>query len=159
MVSIITENELMTINMLSNLRGLGARLSKTVDQKVSDKNASQIDFEGLLAEYAFCKINNLFYEISPEPRKWSFDCKTQSGSRVDIKATIHPNGQLIGKLERNMDIDIYVLAIINFMKNHAEVFFPGYAEGDYLYQAENIKQLTLNGPMCYALRQEDLRRW
>ena len=151
---VLSEIEMMTINSIANLRGIGSRLLGVKDGKVSDKNGSQIDFEGLLGEYAFCKIFNLFYEISPQPRSGSYDC-IWNGKRTDIKSTTYQEGSLLGNINSNKDIDVYVLGIIEFRRSDVLIKFPGWLPSEELYYKSNLTYLN-NNPV-FQVRQSRLR--
>lgn len=157
MVVRINEVEMMTINLLANLRGIGARIKGVRDYKVSSKNNSEIDFEGLLGEYAFCKHYNLFFELSPSPRQGSYDC-IHNGKRIDIKSTRHKHGKLLGNTRRNQDVDIYVLAIIDFGHSWVDIEFVGYATGEELYRPENLTTLGGQEQQVYTLEQSKLKK-
>ena len=149
----LNEVEMMTINMLANLRGIGARIKGVRDAKVSDKNNSEIDFEGLLGEYAFCKMFNLFFEISPMPRSGSYDC-IWNGRRIDLKTTTYLDGSLLGNVKRNEDVDVYVLCTIDIQRHGVEVCFPGWLYSEELYDSANLT--TLRGSPVYLVKQDKL---
>lgn len=150
----LTEQELKTINILSNLRGLVARGANVTNLRVSEEKHQDVDFDGLIGEYAFCKIHNLFLDIVPTPRSGSYDCLFHD-QRLDIKSTRYKNGVLLGHTERNPDIDVYVLAIIE----GALVRFPGYALAEELYTERNLTTLGRYDKPVYALDQSRLRKF
>lgn len=155
----ITELEMLTISMVSNLRGIGSRIAGVADGKISDKNGSEIEFEGMLGEFAFCKHYNIFFDFTPSPRSGSYDCMLNN-KRIDIKATKYKTGVLIGKQPRNNDIDIYVLAILDFKKNGVNVYFPGYATSDELYDEKNLTFLKeTDSTPVYAISQNNLHKF
>jgi len=154
---VLNQIDLLSINQLCTLRGLGSRLSGTTNLKASKKSDIQIEFEGIVGEYAFCKINNLFLEVSAQPRSGSYDCITTNGSRVDIKSTAYKTGKLLGDIRRNPDIDIYVLALLDEHPHYMRVSFPGFAYSDELYDATNLTNLG-SGPV-YAITQDKLHKF
>lgn len=149
---LLTETELLTINLLANLRGLGSRIAGVTNMKVSDRENWQVELDGIIGEYAFCKLNNIFLEVSAEPRKGSYDC-LYKGFRIDIKTTRVLNGRLLGDKRRNPDIDVYVLAIIDGLT----VRFPGYMTSDKLYEESNL--IDLGKGNVYAIQQQQLFKW
>lgn len=153
----INEVEMMAVNIIANLRGIGARVKGVRDYKVSSKNNSEIDFEGLLGEYAFCKHYNLYFDLSPQPRQGSYDC-IYNGKRIDIKSTKHKHGKLLGNVRRNSDVDIYVLAIIDFGHSWVDVTFPGYATSEELYEEKNLTILGDYEQKVYAMDQSQLKK-
>ena len=152
----ISETEMLTINMFANLRAIGSRAWGVKDGKFADKSGSEIDFDGLLGEYAFCRQFNLFYDMMPVPRAGSYDCM-YNDKRIDIKSTRYSTGVLIGKEHRNPDVDIFVLAILDLKKHGADVYFPGYALADELYKEKNLTFLKPDDKSpVYALSQSEL---
>ena len=146
----LKEAELLTLRILSNLRSLVARGKGITDAKMSDSSGGDIDFDGLLGEYAFCKAYNLFLDIAPIPRSGSYDCIRKS-ERIDIKTTRHQNGRLLATMKKNEDVDIYVLCIIT----GATLEFRGWAWADELIQEENI--IDLGYGRGYGLTQDKLK--
>lgn len=148
----LSEIEVSTISILSSMRTLVARCNNVKDAKMSKLNGIDIDFDGLLAEYAFCKKFNLFLDIVPSPRSGSYDC-IYKGKRVDIKSTRHKNGRLITTTKKNEDVDVYVLAIID----NYDVEFIGWCYTAELYNEKNIKDLGYGNGYC--LERDQLRTW
>lgn len=146
----LTEAEMATVQILSNIRTIVARASNVRDAKMSSVKGTDIDFDGMIGEYAFCKKHNLFLDITASPRSGSYDC-VYNGKRVDVKTTRHKNGRLLCTMKNNDDVDVYVLAIIDGY----DVYFPGWAYKGDLRVDDNIIDLGYgNG---YALSQEKLR--
>ena len=146
----LSEPELLTLRILSNLRSLVARGKGITDQKMGAQKGDDIDFDGLVGEYAFCKLYNLFLDIAPVPRSGSYDCLIAS-ERVDIKTTRHKNGRLLATMKKNPDVDIYVLCILD--GDQAE--FKGWAWASDLFQDDNI--MDLGHGKGYVLPQEKLK--
>lgn len=146
--------ELNIIQIIANLRGLVNRSNKTTNQKVSENPVQDVEYDGLIGEYAFCKLNNLYLDIVPTSRSGSYDCLFED-YRLDIKATRYKNGVLLGNTKRNPDVDVYVLAIID----DDVVRFPGYALGDELYKEENLTTLGKYDRPVYALDQSRLHKF
>lgn len=152
MVVELTETEILTLNIIGSLRGIGARAGNIKNLKGSSKDGHVIELEGLVGEYAFCKWKNIFYDIDPSPRSGSFDC-TLDGYRMDIKTTRYRTGKLVGGIHKNPDIDIYVLAIYDGLK----VWFPGFAFSEELYHPDNLVDLGTGN--VYAMTQDRLTRF
>lgn len=152
----IDDKELSVINIISSLRSICSRVSNTIDQKFSNKHSGvDIDFDGLVGEYAFCKANNVFLDLTIGTRSGSYDCIAK-GKRIDIKTTRLQDGSLIGKLNRNPDIDVFVLAIIIPNKSYWDVLFPGWIYADDLYLPSNI--VNLDSGQAYLVRQNYLNK-
>ena len=150
----LIEAEMNVLRIIANLRGLVARANNITNQRVSENHTQDVEFDGLIGEYAFCKIHNLFLDIVPQPRSGSYDCKFYDQA-VDIKATRYKNGVLLGHSKRNPDVDVYVLCIIDGYN----VRFPGYALADDLYVDANLTTLGKYDTPVYALDQSKLRKW
>ena len=147
----LSEQEVATINILAALRSLTARNSNVKDLKRSDLSGSEIDSDGLIAEYAFCKHKNVFPDLIPSPRSGSCDAIV-NGLRIDIKSTRYSNGRLLVTLKDNPDVDIYVLAIID--KNN--VTFAGWEYKKNVCIPENIRNLGKGDG--YVVDQDKLRK-
>ena len=146
----IQETEIAVLKILGNLRTLQNRSNNINDTQRDKRNKSDVELDGLIGEYAFCKINNIFMDIDVCVRSGSYDCMYK-GYRLDIKTTRHTNGRLIAYPKKNPDVDIYVLCIIDGNK----VSFPGYAKTEELFKEENIVNLGYGD--TYAINQENLR--
>lgn len=148
----LSEIELATIHILSNIRTITARNNKIKDMKMTNSNGADIDRDGMIGEYAFCKLHNLFLEITASPRSGSYDCMWK-GKRIDIKTTRHQSGRLLATLKQNPDVDVYVLAILD----GATVDFRGWCYYDELKQECN--KIDLGYGEGYALTQDKLRKF
>jgi len=142
--------ELDTIQIISNLRQIVNQCCSVKDVKRSTNTSSEINFEGVVGEYAFCKYYNLFLDITPSPRSGGYDCVYED-KRVDIKTTHYKNGRLICTMKENNQVDIYVLAILE--KNL--VTLVGWAYKDELIDSRNIQDLGYGN--TYVLDQNKLR--
>lgn len=146
----LTEAEMIICKMLGNMRTLAARSANVKDAGIS--TSLETDEDGVIAEMAFCKHWNIFFDPEASPRKHSYDCILK-GKRIDIKSTRYQTGRLLATKKINPDIDIFVLALIE----GCVVSFVGYATADELYQDANL--IDLGRGVCYVMRQEDLREW
>lgn len=142
--------EMVVCKMLGNLRTLAARSANVKDAGLS--TSLETDEDGVIAEMAFCKHWNIFFDPEASPRKHSYDCVLK-GKRIDIKSTRHKNGRLLATKKINPDIDIFVLAIIEENK----VSFVGYATAAQLYDTSNLTDLGHGEG--YAIEQKELRQW
>lgn len=142
--------EVWACKMMGGFRGAMARRLSVTDRKMAKLSGQQIDEDGLIGEYAFCKTFNAFCDFVPDPRSGSADCVI-GGYRIDVKSTRRANGRLLVTLKENTDVDIYVLAIIE----ENTVRFPGYATRAEICREENI--VDLGHGRGFALPQERLR--
>lgn len=142
--------ELAVCKMLGNLRTFSAR---TVASKGTpfNRDGFEIDEDGFIGEYAFCKKHNLFFDITAKPRRGGIDCKFM-GKGVDIKTTRLEKGRLIVKY--NKDVEVVALAI--FHVHGAYVTFPGYIMASDLFVKENQ---TGEFGESYVVGQNALTNW
>ena len=106
----------------------------------------------MIAEYAFCKHFNIFFDPTAYPRSGSADCVLK-GKRFDVKATKYTNGKLVKTLKDNSDVDCYALAIVEENK----VTFPGWALKEKLQDPDN--KTNLGHGWGYAMPQSELTQW
>jgi hypothetical protein len=146
----LTDEEVATINVLASIRSISARNSNVKDMKRSDLNGVEIDLDGLMAEWAFCKYKNVFPDLVASPRSGTCDAIV-NGLRIDVKSTRYKNGRLLVTLKDNPDVDIYVLAIIS--KN--DVTFVGWEYKKNICIPNNIRDLGRGDG--YVIDQNNLR--
>lgn len=144
--------ELAVCRVLGNMRSIAARAGSVKDVQVGKNNPLDIDEDGVIGEYAFCKHWNIFFDPSASPRSGSPDCVLK-GMAFDIKTTRHLKGRLTATLKKNPDVQVYALAILD----ENEVRFPGYALAADLCRDENIGDLGHG--KGYILDQSELRQW
>ena len=146
----LTPSEMIVCKLLGNLRTLSARSASVKDAGIG--TSLETDEDGVIAEMAFCKHWNIFFNPEASPRKHSFDCVLKD-KRIDIKSTRHKNGRLLATKKVNPDSDIFVLGVID----GNEVSFIGYATADHLYKLENV--VNLGHGEGYGMEQKDLSQW
>lgn len=150
----LTPAEVAMCRLLGNTRTIAARAASVGDRQMGQQPAFEIDEDGVIGEYAFCKAKNIFFDPSASPRSGSYDCIFM-GKRIDIKTTRYAQGRLTATTKRNPDVDIYVLAIYDAANN--KVTFPGFALADHLCQPAFLKDLGHG--QGYAIEQSQLNRW
>lgn len=152
----LSPSELATCQTLGVMRHLSARGGNVVDRQKGDQSKSQIDIDGVIAEYAFARLANLCPDLTASPRKGGADLVTRTGRTVDVKSTRHANGKLLGDLKKRDGeeaCDLYVLMIVD----DESATFAGWATHQELFRAENLTDLGHG--QVYALPQERLREW
>lgn len=153
MIEVILEpHEMLAAKLVGNMRTLCSRQSGIVDKKMGDQSGIQTDEDGAIAEMAFCKHWNIYFDPSVRPRSQGYDCILK-GKRIDIKSTRHKDGHLVATMKINTDVDIFVLAIIDENK----VTFIGMATASELYYTDNVKNFGFGDG--YALPQSALRKF
>ena len=150
----LSDAEAATIRLIANLRTVVNRCKNIVPTPYGTKkttaDAVDLDEQGLIGEFAFCKYWNIFLDITPTPN-WRPDC-VLNGKSFDIKSTHYKNGKLIKKCVENNESDCYALAIVD----GNTVTFPGWAFHYELCQEKNIED---GHYPHYALEQSKLRQW
>jgi hypothetical protein len=144
--------EMATCRLLGNLKTAATRGAGVTDAQMGKQNPLDIDEMGVIAEFAFCKHYNIFFNPAIHARSGTYDCILK-GKRIDIKSTARPDGRLIATIKGNPDIDVFVLAIV--MGNI--VRFPGYIAAKILYQDNNLTDLGHG--RTYAVDQGMLTPW
>ena len=150
----LTPAEIAVCRVLGNMRTISARAGAVSDKQMGKQPAFEIDEDGVVGEYAFCKAKNIFFDPSASPRSGSYDCVLM-GKRIDIKTTRYAQGRLAVTTKRNSDVDIYILAL--FDPANDKVTFPGYVLADRLFQSDNLKDLGHG--QSYVMEQAQLNRW
>ena len=148
----LTDVELIFCKTAAGLRTITARAANVKDARIGDLSGLQMDEDGMIGEYAFCKKMNIFPDLIPGPRSGSYDCIFM-GKRIDVKTTRRKNGRLLSTLKDNDDVDIYVLAIID----GNTVRFPGFALKKEFCIKDNHVQLGHG--IGYGMTQDKLRPW
>lgn len=150
----LTDNDLMICRVIGNMRTMCSRANNVNDVQIGKQDAWMTDEWGVIGEYAFCKLHNIFFDCAVSPRSGSYDC-LYKGKRLDIKTTTLPHGQLIAVQKINSDIDVFVMAILE----GNTVSFPGFMTANEFYSDENL--LTLKGASkpSYVVPQSKLRKW
>jgi hypothetical protein len=148
----LTDVELMFCKMTAGLRTITARAANVKDARMGDLSGLQMDEDGMIGEYAFCKKMNIFPDLIPGPRSGSHDC-VFLGKRIDVKSTRHEDGRLLATLKNNDDVDVYVLAVIIGNK----VRFPGFSLKKELCLEKN--KVSLGHGIGYGVTQDRLRPW
>lgn len=148
----LTSIDVIICQMIGRMRNIVNKTCGIKDTKISPDTNDNIDVQGFLAEYAFCKHFNLFPDFDVTPRSGSYDA-FYKGYRYDIKSTQHKNGRLIATTKVNPDVDIYILAIID----DTEIDFIGYAFKEELIRPENITNLGYGD--TYLLERNKLHKF
>ncbi len=147
----LSEYEIMFCYSLANMRQLANYSAGKLDRINSGSEFIDVTIDGIIGEYGFCKLKNVFMDCSMQPRVGSYDLFFM-GKRFDIKTTRKPDGNLIVR-RNNTDVDIYCLAILDGRK----IYYPGYATKDDVIRPENI--FTINNDRVYRVMKNNLRKW
>jgi hypothetical protein len=148
----ITDEDYDLCVMVAAMRNMVSRASNTKDRQMGNQSALETDLTGIIGEYAFCKLHNIFPDLIAKTRSGSYDCFFK-GQRIDIKTTKYEDGRLLATTKLNDDVDVYVLAIVN----GKSVTFPGWTRKSQLIKEENLK--NLGHGETYVMDQEKLNPW
>ena len=148
----LTHSELTMCRQIGNIRTLSSRGLYTKDSKVGKQPAWESDEWGVMGEYGFCKLHNIFFDPAPKPYGDEYDF-IYHGQRFDMKTTIIPHGQLITTMKKNDKVDFFALAILT----GNTITFPGYCKASRFYSDDNIKDLGYGD--TYVVPQSQLTEW
>jgi hypothetical protein len=148
----LTDVEMLTCRAIGNVKTLCNRSLHVKDNARGKMKNWEIDEYGVFGEYAFCKLNNIFFDASAGPRSGTCDF-VYMGHRFDMKTTPLASGRLLLMPKENIDVDFYALAIIT----GNTVTFPGYCKKSELRDEANATDLGYG--KVYALPQSALRKW
>jgi hypothetical protein len=126
------------------------RQAGVTNAKRADLTDAEIDLDGVGAELAWCRLANVYPDLTLSPRSGGADA-TWAGRTVDVKTTRYVTGKLIAVPSKvHAPCDLYALMIGTFPTYR----FVGLATADHLLAAENIRNLG-HGP-TYTLEQDAL---
>ena len=137
MIIELSAGELKLCKFIGEQRSLIARANGVKDAKMGVHDGTKGDIQGFKAEYAFAKFKNVFPDFGLSPRSGSCDGTTHIGNRYDVKSTDRVDGNLLATLKVNPDVDIYVLAIVQYNI----VNLVGWIRKENFIKPENIRDL------------------
>ncbi|MEK9722824.1 MAG: hypothetical protein VW405_04980 [Rhodospirillaceae bacterium] len=148
----LTDIEQRLARVLAAERTRVNRAAQITNLQVSPDRAEQVELTGVGAELAWCRLANVYPDLTLSPRRGGADA-LWAGRAVDVKGTERPGGQLLAhptKLRRD-GVEVYAL-----MTGPWPTYtFRGLASSDQLLQADRLVDLGY-GP-TYAMAQEALR--
>ena len=150
MIAKMSESELRIVKWLASQRSSLARKNNINDERIGPQGSEQIDIDGLIGEFAFAKLFNLWpdMEVGHTPL---YDVKCALGT-VDVKTTRYSGGRLLASMKKqNIQADWYALM---WIEDECTVHFRGAASASRLFQQNNI--INLGHGDSYALDQIDL---
>lgn len=142
--------------VLAQKRHDNNRKNNVNNSKIGNQSDFETDLEGIAAEFAFCKIHNIFPDLSIHVRssKSGTDKKGDCfyyGYSVDVKTTKYKTGKLLAvPWKSDNGPDIYALMVGSFP--HYE--FKGFMLSDDLLIPERIGNLGYGE--TYIAEQKDL---
>jgi len=67
----------------------------------------EYDKQGARGEIAFCKMHNIFPDLTPGPDKW--DCILPTGEKVDVKTTSMVDSDLMACRKSYQEVDLIAM--------------------------------------------------
>ena len=152
MIIELNKHEAEICMMLAKARYECARGNSVENRKIGPQSNWETDLNGIGSEFAFCKMINVYPDMSIYPRKGGHDCVTHKNKKINVKSTKYKTGRLLTKMDTNpKDSDYFVLMVGEFPSYE----FKGYIESEELIQEKNIIDLG-HGP-GYGIEQERLK--
>ena len=112
-----------------------------------------IDTDAYGAELAFCKLVNVYPDLTTHFRIKGYDAFLWE-YRIDIKQTRYDNGKLIARATKKIeDADIYCQMVGRLPQYN----FKGWVYASELIDEKNLEDLGSHGVPCYTLPQHKLR--
>jgi hypothetical protein len=140
--------------IVATLRHDNNRSQGVSNSKRGSQSDFQTDLEGFAAELAFCKLLNLYPDLTIEPRTSTSDTgdvKLPDGRTVDIKVTRYATGKLIAVPWKKAGVDLFALMVGQFPC----YTFRGVMDSQELLAQERLGDLGY-GPTFIA-NQEELK--
>lgn len=139
---------------LAQLRHSSNRESSVKNSKIGPQSNEETDLEGISAEMAFCKLMNLYPDLSISPRSSQAetdkgDVTLKNGKTVDVKTTKYSNGKLLAPLWKKQTGDYFVLMVGSF----PEYNFKGFIEQEKVLSPNKVINLGY-GPTYHATQSE-----
>ncbi len=109
------------------------RKSGIVNARIGWQSDEETDLEGIAAEVAFCRLQNVYPDLSIDVRSsgkgqdHKFDCVLHTGETVDVKATVYATGHLLAAPWKGTGSppDLYALMVGKFPSYTFKGFMPG----------------------------------
>jgi hypothetical protein len=110
----------------------------------------QINLEGTAGEFAFCKLKNVYPDMSIE-QPMPFDCFLNEFGFIDVKTTKKLDGMLLVGKWKSKSIPQYYALMVGKMPYFE---FKGYFPGAEVFKPENI--VDLGHGQTYGISQDRL---
>jgi hypothetical protein len=136
---------------LAEARTQANRRRSAVDPIRGPQSASESELEGVAAELAFCRLFNVYPDLTVGDPDKGFDC-ILSGKTVDVKATKYSNGMLIC-VEWKTKVPDYFALMTGTIPTYE---FRGFMAGAELIHECRLKN-HFNRGLVYAAQQSELR--
>ena len=148
----LNEQEVRLAKFIAKRRTEVNRANGIKDSKRGGQDSEFIETEGIAGEIAFCKLFNLYPDLSVDTVTQSTDVGdcVYKGYKVDVKTTSYKSGRLLSVHWKNDDIEVYALMIGTIPTYE----FKGFA---YASELKSDKHLTdLGRGDVYCMEQNQL---
>ena len=150
---ILNPQEQALCRYLAKLRYNNARNKNVKNNKIGNQSDEMTDLEGIGGEVAFCKLFNLYPDISIEVRSSKTDKgdAVLNGLVIDVKTTKYKKGRLLAAPWKEASVDLYALMIGQIDTGY---YFKGFMSYSELVKDERL--LDLGHGQGYAAEQHEL---
>ena len=129
-------------SVVAQLRFSNNRENNVVNSKIGKKSDEEMDLEGISAELAFCKLFNLYPDLTIDIRSSrdhtdNGDAVLKNGKTVDIKVTHYTNGKLIAVPWKKTNVDLFALMV----GKTPEYTFKGFMKSEDLLNQSRLGDL------------------
>lgn len=150
---ILNDAEQRLVRYLAEKRYSNARDKGFVDCKQGDQSNQLTDLEGMGGELAFCKLFNVYPDLSILLDLKAEDCILPDGRKVDVKTTKYDSGRLVAVTWKTPKVDAFALMTGTF----PEYKYRGMMSSKELLQEKRIG--SLNGKSKgYLAEQHELMK-
>lgn len=145
-------------SVIANFRFSNNRNGNVKNSKMGEKSDQEMDLEGISAEFAFCKLFNLYPDLTIDIRSSSKetddgDATLPSGHTVDVKVTHYPTGKLIAVPWKKPKVDLFALMI----GKSPEYTFKGFMKSNELLKDCRLGNLGYGE--TYIAQQNELKEF
>lgn len=147
----LNEAEQRLAQFVAKKRYAAAREQNIENSRMGDQSDEDTDLNGVGAEIAWCKMNNVYPDLDVSGPVKGPDGMTRTGVRVDVKGTKYPNGHLLAvRWKGQGEVDVYCLMVGELPRYRC----AGYMVAEELLRPERLKDFG-HGP-GYAASQDEL---
>jgi hypothetical protein len=155
---ILSKIEQNICSVISEFRHLNNRNNNIKNSKMGKKSDQEMDLEGISAEFAFCKLFNLYPDLTIDIRSSinetdNGDATLPSGHTVDVKVTHHLNGKLIAVPWKKANVDLFALIV----GKSPEYTFKGFMKSKELLKDSRLGDLGYG--KTYIAEQNELKEF
>lgn len=139
---------------IAKMRYFNARSAGVKNAKIGGQSDAETDLEGFGAEMAFCRMFNVFPDLTIEIRCADTDkgdAVLPCGSTVDVKSTKYESGKLLASPSRKSGHDLYALMTGEF----PTYTFRGFMKTSELHQDTRLGECGWN--ITYMAKQDELQ--